>query len=89
MADIDKTGLGKPITIRGVAHIPIAASDDTLLFLQMDENGDPCQYVVAHGVYPHKGEICWLNGDYFLLPLNAHSITALKQAVEVMTDALP
>ncbi len=84
MAETDMVKLGNRIPIRGVDHICIAADGDTLLFLQMDENGDPCQYVVAHGVYTHKNELCWLNGDYFIMPLNASSAVALKKAVEAM-----
>ena len=84
-----KEFLGRKGVIRGVEHICIAEHGDTLLFLQMDESGDPCQYVVAHGVYWNKSELCWLNGDYFLMPLNADSATALKNAVEAMFNAIP
>ena len=84
MADTATVKLGERISIRGVDHICIAEHGDALLFLQIDESGDACQYVVAHGVYTHENELCWLNGDYFMMPLNASSATALKKAVEVM-----
>ena len=75
--------LGMTAVIRGVKHICIAARENDLLLLEMD--GDrPIQYVVAHGAYTHEDGLCWLNGDYFPLPLYPDSLTALINALEAM-----
>lgn len=75
--------LGKTVVIRGVKHICIAARENDLLLLEMD--GDrPVQYVVAHSVYRHEDGLCWLNGDYFPLPLYPDSLTALINTLEAM-----
>lgn len=85
MADIDANAYGKLLSIRGVKHLLLAARGNDLLMLQLKDNGDPCQYVVAHGIYPDRGELSWLNGDYFPLPMYADTAAALKDAVLNLT----
>ena len=75
--------LGKTVIIRGVKHICIAARENDLLMLEMDDDR-PVQYVVAHGAYTHEDVLCWLNGDYFPLPLYPDSLTALINSLEAM-----
>ena len=75
--------LGKTVIIHGVKHICIAARENDLLMLEMDDDR-PVQYVVAHGAYTHEDVLCWLNGDYFPLPLYPDSLTALINSLEAM-----
>lgn len=75
--------LGKTVIIHGVKHICIAARENDLLMLEMDDDR-PVQYVVAHGAYTHEDVLCWLNGDYFPLPLYPDSLTALINTLEAM-----
>lgn len=81
MADTDANAYGKTISIRSVNHILLAARGNDLLMLQLKDNGDPCQYVVAHDIYPDRGELSWLNGDYFPIPIYPDTAAALKDAV--------
>ena len=76
--------LGKTVIIHGVKHICIAARENDLLMLEMDDDR-PVQYVVAHGAYTHEDVLCWLNGDYFPLPLYPDSLTALINTLEAMS----
>ena len=85
MAEIDAHAYGKTISIRGVNHILVAARGNDLLMLQLEDNGNPCQYVVAHGIYPDRGELSWMNGDYFPLPMYPDTAAALKDAVMNLT----
>ena len=75
--------LGKTVIIHGVKRICIAARENDLLMLEMDDDR-PVQYVVAHGAYTHEDVLCWLNGDYFPLPLYPDSLTALINTLEAM-----
>ena len=75
--------LGKTVIIHGVKHICIAARENDLLMLEMDDDR-PVQYVVAHGAYTHEDVLCWLSGDYFPLPLYPDSLTALINTLEAM-----
>ena len=85
MADIDANAYGKPLFIRGVKHILLAARGNDLLMLQLKDNGAPCQYVVAHGICPDRGDLSWQNGDYFPLPMYPDTAAALKDAVMNLT----
>jgi len=85
MADIDAKAYGKPLSIRGVNHILVAARGNDLLMLQLKDDGDPCQYVVAHCIYPDRGELSWMNGDYFPIPMYPDTAAALKDAVMALT----
>ena len=82
--DKDDSMLGESIFIRGVTHICIAQSADALLFLQMDEIGEPCQYVVAHSPYYHECGLCWLSGDYYPLWNHPDSIALLANVMNEM-----
>lgn len=77
--------VGKILYIRKTKYICIAGNKEALLLLRLDEDNNPCQYVVAHGVYINGYEIGWLNGNYFLVQLNVDSADVLKKAVEAMT----
>ena len=83
-ADLCDSMLGKSITIRGVIHICLAQNADTLVFLQLDEDYEPCQYVGAHEPYNHEGELCWLNGDYYPLWNHPDSLAVLKKVIKEM-----
>lgn len=85
MIDIDINAYGKTISIRGVDYILLAARDNDILMLELKDDGDPCQYVVAHGIYPDRGELSWLNGDYFPFTMYPDTAAALKDAVMNLT----
>lgn len=85
MADIDANAYGKTISIHGVNHVLLAARGNDLLMLQLKDDGDPCQYVVAHDIYSDRGELSWLNGSYFPLPMYPDTAAALKDAVLNLT----
>lgn len=93
MADIDTNACGNVIPIHGVNHILIAARGNDLLMLQLKDDGNPCQYVVAHGIYSDRNELNWLNGSYFPIPMYPDTAAALKDAVMNLTgddeNALP
>ncbi len=40
--------VGKEIIIRSARHICIGASKDALILLEIDADGKPVQYIVAH-----------------------------------------
>lgn len=86
MADINPAAVGSTFNIRGVTYVCIAARDNNLLLLERKEDGAPVQYVVAHGIYLQDGELCWLNGEYFLLPLYSDTAAALKDAIAHLTE---
>ncbi len=58
--------VGKEIIIRSARHICIGASKDALMLLELDADGKPVQYIVAHHPSFHNGELIWANGNYFL-----------------------
>ena len=61
--------------------------------LTHEEYHSQVQYVVAHGIYPDRGELSWLNGDYFPLPMYPDTAAAFNEAVMNLTgddeNALP
>ena len=86
MADISPAAIGGTLHIRDVTYIIIAVRDNDLLLLEKSEDGAPVQYVVAHGVYQNNGELCWLNGDYFPIPLYPDTVAAIKDAIAHLTE---
>ena len=61
-----KNCVGKTFIIRGLQHICIAAGADQLLLLELNAEGTPIQYIVAHSPSFYKGELVWAAGDYFI-----------------------
>lgn len=86
MTGISLAAIGGTLHIREVTYIIIAARDNDLLLLEKNEGGAPVQYVVAHGVYQNNGELCWMNGEYFVFPLYPDSAAALKDAIAHLTE---
>jgi len=78
--------VGTTFPIHGVKHTCLAANDDALVMLQYENDGAPCQYVVAHEPYRANGELCWLNGDYFPFFHYTTTADALAEAVASLQD---
>lgn len=62
-----KSYVGKTIFIRGVQHVCVAAGDDQLLLLELNAEGFPIQYIVAHSPSLYQGELVWAAGNYFVV----------------------
>jgi len=73
--------VGRTFSIRGVRHTCIAATDNAMLLLQYEDGGAPCQYVVVNEPHWAGEELCWLNGDYFPLPIYGTMADALAASV--------
>lgn len=58
--------VGKEIIIRSARHICIGAGKETLMLLELNAEGKPVQYIVAHHPSFYNGELIWSNGNYFL-----------------------
>lgn len=64
-SDLDAL-VGKEIIIRSARHICIGAGKEALMLLELNDEGKPAQYIVAHHPSFHNGELIWANGNYFL-----------------------
>lgn len=60
-----KNCVGKTFIIRGLQHICIAAGADQLLLLELNAEGTPIQYIIAHSPSFYEGELVWAAGNYF------------------------
>jgi len=78
--------VGTTFFIHQVKHTCLAVTDDAVVMLQYDNDGAPCQYVVAHEPYRANGELCWLNGDYFPFFHYATTADALAEVVASLQD---
>lgn len=79
--------VGTTFLIHGVKYTCLAAADEALVMLQYENNGAPCQYVVAHApCRADDGELCWLNGNYFPFFNYATTADALAEAVASLQD---
>lgn len=84
--------VGKEIIIRSVRHVCISAGKEALMLLELNAEGKPVQYIVAHHPSFHNGELIWTNGNYFLgfqLPgLDSSTGSSLRDAALCLDNTI-